>query len=215
MSLLEKKESKKFISVLSSDGTLRMVVPEGTENGAWRDYELKDGAKGRKFELTFTKLEGIIENLDIYEGDWGKNILLDVKNGEEKCTLSLGTASPFGESFMKLFPNIDVAKVVSIEPYSFENDQKKVIKGLSIKQEGEKIKNFYFDSEAKKSINGIPEPEGDITKYDSESWKIHFLKVRKFLVGETEKLKLQKFPIKVEKPIDYPDDEIDPSKIPF
>lgn len=187
-SLLTPKEDRQFVKVLASDGSLRMEVPEGTEDAVRRDYETSDGKKGTKYELVFKKLEGHIKSIDIFEGDFGKNLLVKVEKGDEMVTLSIGVSTPFGEDFMKKFPSIDTTKKVSVEPFSFENDEGKLIKGLSIKQDGEKIKNFYFDSDKKKAINKMPEPEGATKKFDKDDWKAYFLKARKFLLGETEKL---------------------------
>ena len=215
MSLLTNKEDRKYINVLGSDGTLRMVVPEGTPNSQIRSYETSDGKKGVKHELVFSKIEGLIVNLAICPGDYGKQLHITVENGDEQAILSLGTETSFGESFMKLLPNINLEESASFEPYSFENDKGKTIKGISIKQNGEKIQNYYWDADAKKPLHGFPKPKGDTEAYDTNDWKIFFLEARKFLVGETEKLIAEKFPAKAAEAETHPEDEIAPEKIPF
>src|SRR3990167_1257793 len=187
MSLLEPKMEKKYINVLS-DGTLRMVVPEGTPNSQIRSYETSDGKKGVKHELVFSKIEGLIVNLAIWPGDYGKQIHVAVKNGDEQAILSLGTETSFGEDVMKKLSNINFDEDVSFEPYSFENDKGKIVKGISIKQKGEKIQNYYWDADAKKPLHGFPKPKGNTEKFETDDWKIFFLEARKFLVAETEKL---------------------------
>jgi len=185
--LLTPKENRNFLKVLASDGSLRLEVDESTEDAVRRDYETSDGKKGTKYELVYKKVEGTIKGLDIFEGDFGKNLLITLGRGEEQLTLSLGVATPFGEDFMKKLPNIDLTKEVSIQPFNFTNDEEKIVKGLSIKQNDEKIKSYYFDPEKKRVLHKMPEPEGDTSKFDKDDWKAYFLKVRKFLVGEVEK----------------------------
>ena len=115
---------------------------------------------------------------------------------------------------MKRLPNINLAKVVSFEPYCFKNDEKKLIRGISIKQDGEKIQNYYFDSDKKKALHGLPEPEGETDDYTKDDWRIHFLKVRKFLVEQTKKMALEKFPEQPEPGIEYPTEDSG-KQIPF
>jgi len=200
--LLTPKDERPSVNILGSDGTLRKKTDTNCPEHEYlnsgqkckqcgtvrRDYETADGKKGTKYELVFKRLEGVIVRIEIFKGDFGKNLLINVEKNDEKAILSLGVASPFGEDFMKKFPNIDLGKEISFEPFSFENDNGKTIKGITLKQDGEKLENHYFDKENKKAINGVPEPEGDTEKYDSDDWKGYFLKVRKFLLQETEKV---------------------------
>ena len=215
MSLLTQKENKTYISVLSSDGTLRQTVDAGTPGAVLREYETSDKKKGSKHELVFNKLEGKIVGLSFYEGDYGKNLQVEIENAGDKAVLSLNVGGNFGEDVMKKFPNINLEEEVSFEPFSFVNDKEKQVKGISIKQRGEKIQNYYFDADKKKPINGMLEPQGNIEKYGREEWKIHFLMVRKFLVEEMQKLIENRFPKSIPIPVEYPEDNIKPEEIPF
>ena len=210
MSLLTSKENRRFISVLASDGSFREKVTETTPGAIKREYETSDGTKGEKWELVYAKLEGMITGLQFWDGDYGSSLQITVKNGEDEAILSLGVQTPFGEDMMKKLPNMDLTKPVSFEPYSFEDDNKKLRRGISIKQGGVKIENYYSAMEGKGkkqkrvSANGIPEPEGDVSGYKKDDWKLHFLKVRKFLVEQVEKLIATKFPHVAEAPVAYP-----------
>lgn len=214
---LIKQERKEFVSILGSDATLRMTVPEGTEGSIVREYETSTGAKGKKSELVFNKIVGKITDISFYEGDFGKLIQLDITDNDGTLTLSVSTAQNFGEDIMKKIPNIDLTKTIELSPYSFEDEKGKVRKGVSIVQEGKKIKNFFYDEVTKKNINGYPDIEGDKNSYDKDDWKIYFMKARKFLVSYIE----EKYPTKnIPKPItageiEYPTDEITPNDIPF
>ena len=216
MSLLTSRESKHYINIIAVDptdqnknkGMFRISVPEGTPEAIQRDYETPDKQKGTKWEIRHSKVEGTITNLAFWEGKFGELIHVTVGDNNESVTISLGTSSVYGEDFMKRLPNINLAKVVSFEPYCFENDEKKLIRGITIKQDGKKIENYYWDTEKKKSLHGgLPEPEGETEDYTKDDWRIHFLKVRKFLVEQTKKLALEKFPEVAEPGIEYPTED--------
>lgn len=183
---LEKYEGgKKYITVLA-DGKFHQVVPEGTEGSVKR--EIKDKQTGEvtsvKNELIFDSVSGVITKVSFEDSEFGKNLQIEL-DGEG--VLSLGTASNFGEDIMKKLPAVDFSKSVKIVPFSFEAEGK-AKKGVTIYQDEQKVDSFYWDKDKKSNINGIPEIEGDSKKFDADDWKIHFMKVRKFLVAEIEKL---------------------------
>lgn len=192
---LKKHDDAKYVNILGSDGTLRLTVPEGTEGCEKREYEIKDGTKGVKYELVFDSLNGKITNIEFYEGKFGKNLLITVADTEGELTLSASTTQPFGEDIMKKLPNIDLKKEVVFAPYSFTDDKGKTVKGVSITQDGVKILNFFRDVEAKKNINGYPDPKpkkGD-KPYTSDDWKVYFIEARNFLTDYIEENILPKF----------------------
>lgn len=185
MLIAHKKEE--YVTVLS-DGTLRLVVPEGTEGAVKREYETSTGEKGVKYELVFNTLVGHVTGVAFHDGDFGKLLQLTVNDGKGDMILSLSTATNFGEDVMKKLPNIDFTKECSFSPFSFTNEKGKSVKGVSIVQEGEKIKNFFqsTDPEIKEPINGYPKAKGDTTKYSKDKWKIYFLEAREFLTEYIE-----------------------------
>lgn len=184
---LEAKETKKFISVLGSTGDFRMSVPEGTEGAIKREYETSDGKKGEKYELAYKSIGGKIVDVEFFEGDYGKNLLLtfDFEDNTEHVVLSLGCNTPFGEDVLKKLPNIDFNAWVVMTPYNFDDDNGKNRKGISITQGDEKVTNAYYDG--KKSLLDYPEPEGDTSKYDADDWKMYFTKARKHTIQYAEK----------------------------
>ena len=194
---MHKKETRTFVSILGSTGDFRQVVSEDTEGAVRRDYEIKDSKdgsikKGTKFELVFDSIDGHIADIEIFEGDYGKNLILTMDFGEdaEPVGISVNTATPFGEDLMKKLPNINFNEVVELSPYSFEDDEGKSRRGISIKQNGEKIQSFFYDPQANEgkggNVNGYPDPQGDTSAYDKDDWKIYFTQARKFLVKYTE-----------------------------
>lgn len=178
---LETIEKKNFISILSSDATFRKVVPEGTEGATVREYETSTGEKGTKCELIFQRMRGMIGAVSFVDTDFGKLLQIEI-DGD---TLSLSTAQAFGEDFMKKLPNIDLKKEVVLSPYNFDDEKGKNKKGLTVYQDENKIENYFYDTEKKEVSNGYPAIEGDTKSFDSDDWKIYFMKARKFLIAYT------------------------------
>lgn len=175
-------KSQKYATIV--DGSIRIQVSEGFEGAVRRDYETKAGLKGTKWELAYEALEGKIERVIIKDAEWGKMLEVTI----DGVILSMNTETNYAQDIMKKLPNVSVNDVVKFKPYAFENDNGKKIKGMTIYQNGGKINSYFhkLDGDKKVSVNGYPEPEGDKSKYDSDDWKIYFVRVRKFLVNNTE-----------------------------
>lgn len=183
MQLENHEGGKKYVSVLA-DGKFHKNVPEGTEGAVVRTYEDKDKNEHTKTELVFDSVSGVITKISFEDGKLGKNLLIEI---DGDGVIQLSTTSNFGENLMKKIPNIDFSEAVKLVPFSFE-DGGKTRKGMTVYQNETKVESHYYDSEKKENINGIPEVDGDTSKFDSDDWKMHFMKVRKFLVGEVEKV---------------------------
>lgn len=183
MELKSKSDDKKFLTVLS-DGAFHQTVNEGTEGAVLRTYKDKEDVEHKKYELVFSEAEGIITNIAFHDGEFGRSINIELDN---EGIVSLGTSSNYGEDFMKKLPNIDLKQSVRLVPYSFE-DGGKSKKGITVYQNEVKLGNYYYDVEAKGATKGMPEPEGDTSKFRSDDWKMHFMVVRKFLMAEVEKV---------------------------
>lgn len=179
-----------IMNILGSDGTLRLTVDAGTEGAKLREYETSDGKKGSKWELTFKSLCGKITNMQMHEGDYGKNLLVTLSYEGGADTVSFNTATPFGEDFMKKLPNIYLDEFVTIAPYSFTDEAGKTRKGVTVTQGDVKLQNAFSEvTEVKgkkvyKTLHGFPEPTGK--EEDKDDWKIYFTQCRKFLVKNVE-----------------------------
>lgn len=189
------KDKPQYFNVLASDGTFRKVVDQSTEGAVRRDWKTEDGKSGTKWELKADSIEGVISRLGIYEGEYGKNILIALGDADDEVVISLSSSSNFGEDFMKKLPNIDITKSVKLSPYSFADEKTgKTKRGISIVQDDVKIESAYSEKNEKtgkwKVTNGMPDTDGDTAKFDSDDWRAHFIKVRKFLLGKLEKHEL-------------------------
>ncbi|HEY9826371.1 MAG TPA: hypothetical protein V6D19_13060 [Stenomitos sp.] len=198
MALKEVKNDQIFASVLA-DGKIHVTVPEGTEGAVVREYETSTGEKGSKTEKIYTQLVGKITKVNFYEGDYGRQLQLTVDDGKEKpVVLSLSTSSSYGEDMMKKLLSIDITRTVKIVPYSFEDDNKKKKKGITIWQKADgaekpnKVGNYFYDEETKATLHGFPEPKKGKKPLSKDQWKLYFGEVREFLVEKiTEHFKLE------------------------
>ena len=179
----KQRDNRRFITILS-DGKFHETVLEGTDGAIKREYEDKNDVKQIKWELVFDEVSGRITKISFKDGDYGKFLNLEIDNDG---VISMGTTDSFGEDMMKKLPSINFSTSVKLIPYSFEVDGRNK-KGITVYQDDIKIDNFYWDKEKSKPTNGIPEPEGDTKDFTKDDWKIHFIKVRKFLISEVEKL---------------------------
>lgn len=185
------KDRPEYFNVLASDGTFRKVVPENTEGAVRRDWVSKDGkSSGTKYELVAQSIEGKITRLGIFDGEYGKNVLIALGDEDGEVVISLNSSQAYAEDFMKKLPNIDSDKPVVLSPYAFMGDDGKNKRGMTVTQDGVKIVGAYSEKNEKtgkwKTLLGMPEPEGDTAKFDTDDWKAHFIKVRKFLLGALE-----------------------------
>jgi hypothetical protein len=202
--------STPIMSILGSDGTLRLTVDEGTEGAKLRKYETSDGKEGSKWELIFKSLTGKITNLQMYEGDYGTNLMVTLSYDGGSDTISINTNTPFGEDFMKKLPNINLDEFVTLAPYSFVDEKGKTRKGITVTQGDVKLKDFFTDSEDyKKKLHGYPMPKGDTDKYTTDKWKLYFAEARIFLSDYTTEKFIPAFahmnPTVTGSSVDYPE----------
>lgn len=217
--------NKKFISVLA-DGKFHQTVPEGTPNSIKREYEDKQGGKHSKIELVFDEASGFISKISFNDNEYGKTLNVEL---DGKVTVSLNVESNFADDLMKKLPNVKLDQSVILAPYAFEDDNKRNRRGITIYQNGIKVENAFWDSENKVPKGDLPKVEGDTENFDKDDWKMHFMRVRKFLVSNTEKIagnmgsfikphtatETRKQGEVPSRDIEYPEEEINPEDIPF
>ena len=214
MALKFEDENKKvvYVNVLQSEGVFVMNVPEGTVGAGKRDWFSKDykedkdgnvlsGKKGTKWERKIMELSGVIADVSFYDGDFGKNLILTIVDGDElPVVLSLPSASNYGEDTMKKLPALDLFLPVVMRPYSFTDDAGRIKRGMTIWQSGNKVNNFFYDTAKKEVANGYPEvihkidPKTKEKKpWSTEEWKHYFSGARLFLIEYIEQNIVSKF----------------------
>lgn len=127
------------------DGYVKHTSTKG--NVSYRKY-YKDG------------VSGILESVYIYDGKFGQQISITIKDGEEIYYLpvdiydqSKQVDNTYAESLIKLLPLLEKGQNVTISGYNFKPEDSKYSKiGISIKVSGEKLKSeitnsYYKDGE--------------------------------------------------------------------
>lgn len=207
-------KNERYLSI-KSDGKFHEVVSKETDGAILREYKLKDGTEGSKWELLYKDISNVfIKNIRFEDSDFGENILLTLSDGDDEVVWSENTSTNFGQDLMKKLPALDFSKTVSFKPYAFEDENGRDRRGVSVFQI-DKILNFFYDGE--KNVNGFPEPEGDRSEYKTDDWKVYFIQVKKFLVNYTKENIVPKFAQGTESPanVEYPENDIKPEDIGF
>lgn len=169
-----------------SDGSIRVKSREGVEEAVRRDYELKDGTKGYKWELVYSTLSGLIDKLEFQDSDYGENLNITI----DGIVLSVGVGDSYGQDLMKKLPNADFTKKIIVAPYSFMDDEGKNRKGITLYQDKQKLRSYFHGKNEAgewEALNDYPVPDGDTEFYKKNDWKIFYLKVEKFLIDYTQK----------------------------
>jgi hypothetical protein len=137
-----------FLSI--SNGKLCRRVDAGTPNAIERTT--KTGKQVH--ELFYTTVMGHIVNLDIKENDYGKFLLVTIKDAgsDQKCILEMNFSSGYSTTFLKTLPNVDLGQNVEINPaLIIDGDKKKSV--IFLKQSGQTIKHAY----TKDNPKGMPD----------------------------------------------------------
>jgi hypothetical protein len=127
------------------DGYVKHTSTKG--NVSYRKY-FKDG------------VSGILESVSIYDGKFGQQISMNIKDGDEIYYLpvdiydqSKQVDNTYAESLIKLLPLLEKGQNVTVTGYNFKPEDSKYSRiGISIKVSGEKLKSeitnsYYKDGE--------------------------------------------------------------------
>ena len=176
-----------FLSIIA--GTMVEKSEEGVQGAKRRDYETSDGKTWTKWEIHHRNLVGRISWMEFKETDYGEQFTLTLSAWEDTAKIFIGTDSRYFSDFGKKLPNINLEKDIEINPYDFKATDGKQLRWMSIKQDGEKVADHYWDG--KKTTNGMPSVSKEDAKgYDSDSWKVFFITIKKFLKKEIQKVVL-------------------------
>lgn len=232
MGLKNERTGGNYLSIVK--GTFRTNVPENTPGSVKREVEVEENGvkiKKIKHEIINTTLDGKLVAVKVYDTNFGKQLAITIVD-DKTYTVQTQASSTFAQDFFKKLPNIDLDKIVKIKPFDFEDDNGKRKQGFSITQDGEKVKNFFYDESTRECLNGYPEPSEDRDNFDKDDWKVYFIGVNKFLQNyaftniipkladvtvenHREERASQVSKKKLNKPIEYPTDDINPEDIPF
>jgi hypothetical protein len=162
------------------EGRLKTQTSKDNPNAINRSGTVGDTAYS-KWEINIDSLDGLITNVFVKDQEFGRILNIIIEDGDEHMTLQTSVENNYASDFLRKALNIDYTKKVEIRSYSLETDNGKVKNGFYIKQDGEKILNYYYNPVTKENINGMPEPEKPNNNMDKDDWKVYFINVRKFL----------------------------------
>jgi len=145
---LEQRQSGNYITILG--GKLCQRVQEGTEGAITRVNKIGNTVH-EKFYESFT---GRLIDIKIQDGEYGKTWNFVFQDNEEPYILQLSYSNSFSTAFLKMLPNIDLAKEMKLSPSVKEVDGKNR-SSLFINQDGKPLKHAY----TREAPNGMPDME--------------------------------------------------------
>lgn len=124
-------------------------------------YDKHTSTKGNVSYRKYFKdgVTGVLESVSIFDGKFGKQISMTLKNGNDIYYLPVdisdqkGNVDTYAESLIKLLPKLEKGENLTVRGYNFTPEGDKYSKiGISISKDGEKIKtaltnSYYKDGE--------------------------------------------------------------------
>jgi hypothetical protein len=124
-------------------------------------YDKHTSTKGNVSYRKYFKdgVTGVLESVSIFDGKFGKQISMTLKNGNDIYYLPVdisdqkGSVDTYAESLIKLLPKLEKGENLTVRGYNFTPEGDKYSKiGISISKDGEKIKtaltnSYYKDGE--------------------------------------------------------------------
>jgi len=146
-------------------GRFAVRVKEGDEGAIKRVIvNKKDKSEKTVFEKYYESIDAHIESIDIDEsGDYGDQVKVNMKDADERFTVTLPLNGREAKSFLSCLKNIDMSKEVTLDPFNFEGKDGKQVIGLGVYQGAKNSENrhpkenkvpFYF---TKETPNGLPQ----------------------------------------------------------
>ena len=180
-------------------GSLMQKSSEANPEAVKREWKDDSGNVKFKWEVPCSKVSGMITNVEFKLGDFGEQVIISLSDADEDIKIYMPTDSRYFSDFAKKLPNIDLQSEVEVMPYDFEGDKGKNVKGMSVKQNKEKVYSHYYDADKKKTINGLPQPDPKEKKnFDTDDWKIFFMTEKKFLKKAVSKVDFSLAKVKAE-----------------
>ena len=178
-------QGKPYLSIVQ--GALVMPCEKGAPESRERAWEASDGSKGVKHEIVYQNWTGKILGITFKTGEYGESCYVEL----EDAILQLGTAGRYFKDFACKILSGDMKKEFIFHPYNMEVDGGKKVTGISIKQNGEKLKNYFYDYNTKTTLGGFPEV--DNTKKEKKTyWKVYFSLVEEFLIEKLKEIQFDK-----------------------
>lgn len=204
---LENRAEGKYITIYN--GKFCQRVDRGTEGGVERINKLGNTV----FEKFYDKFTAKLVSIKINDGTYGKSWHFGFRDKGDLYILQLNYSNNFAQNLLKMLPNLDLSKEMTITPQVKEVDGKNK-SSLFINQDNVSIKHAY----TKDNPNGLPPMIEKIVK-GQKIWddtdRLEFLQK----MVETEIIpKLEKIAPTPEYDLPSSEDkeeEINPDDVPF
>lgn len=150
MGLTNETSGKNIVSIAEGKFCLRLSDDaEVTEGVRVREGEVGGEAYSIK-ERVFNKLDGNLDSVEITDGEYGKNLLINMSDEDGEYTLRLTIGKQITDSIAKRMPNIDhTAPVI----FRVGKDKDSGNTYVYVQQHGETVPNKFTKDEP----NGLPE----------------------------------------------------------
>lgn len=130
------------------------------------------------FEFASDYVEGIITAIELKDGDFGREIHINIDDENEMFKLQISADGSTGRAFMQIAPNIDPLSIVRFRPWSNGN-------GMTISQGGTAL-DFTWTKETPGDYPPPPEFAGekdykDWTRDEVDDYKVYKLTRDRFL----------------------------------
>ena len=132
-------------------------------------YEKHVSTKGNTSYRKYFKdgITGVLESASVYEGSFGNQISLNVKNGNDVYYVPVdiadqkGNVGTYAESLIKFLPQLEKGMNIAVRGYNFTPEGDRYAKiGISVSVDGQKLKanmsNAYFNKEGVLVPGDIP-----------------------------------------------------------
>ena len=116
---LQEQELKRTYANVLGDGSIRIRTTQDDPKAVRRDYELRDGTKGTKYEKVYKSVTGVITGIEFNDGEFGKQLIVELEAGMEvPVALTMPLSSNFAEDLMKKIPSLSPEAECTLSPYS-------------------------------------------------------------------------------------------------
>lgn len=88
---------------------------------------------------------GYLQDIQISESEYGKQFVFRFLDGVDYYNITAGYSSRYAKSLLNALcaPQCDLGEKLTLQPYSFKNEQDKTITGVTVHQRGDKIPVGY------------------------------------------------------------------------
>lgn len=186
-------EKAYYVSILENNyerAPFRIRTEKSTDGALKRMYTTKSGEEKEVYELRFADINSCfiagVEKRKVTFKNGNSIEILEVKFQPENpieppLKLQLNVQGGLASDFLKKLPGVNFNKLVTLEFWNFVPEGKtKAKKGFTVKQDGEKIVNQFYNPDTQENLHGYPEvneAQSEATGY----WKFYYSQVFDFL----------------------------------